>query len=251
MWTRLSAVCPPHLRLAQYSTGPGGGLRAGAIQAREGQMHYDLFWGEKQVGSYTLGAPGRHNVSNALAAISACCIAVIGSNGPTFQRSLHRAATALQDFYGVARRFQRCGEAKGIIVYDDYAHHPTEVRSTLETARDFLNRPLTVIFQPHRYSRTQQMGHEFGPAFAAADQVIITQLYSAFEEPIPGVSGRIVYDAVRGCFPDKPIYYVETLDKARHLAIELTRPGAAIITMGAGDISCLPALLLQELDSTS
>lgn len=250
MRTRLSAVCPPAVGLAEYGTGAGGELRAASIEAREGQMHYDLFWGEQTVGSYTLGAPGRHNVSNALAAISASCLAdVPGKLWLPCPQSLHRAATALQDFYGVARRFQRCGEAGGIVVYDDYAHHPTEVRSTLETAHEFLNRPVVVIFQPHRYSRTQQMGHEFGPAFAAADQVIITQLYSAFEEPIPGVSGRIVYDAVRQSFPDKPVYYVETLDEAHHLTRELIRPGDAIITMGAGDISRLPALLLQELNS--
>jgi UDP-N-acetylmuramate--alanine ligase len=147
----------------------------------------------------------------------------------------------------VERRFQRIGEANRVLVYDDYGHHPTEVATTLQTASEFLERPIVAVFQPHRYSRTQQMGHEFGPSFEAAERVIITQLYSAWEEPIEGVSGRIVFDAVRAYFPDKDVRYAENLDEARQLAIEITKPGEAIFCMGAGDITTLPPLLLDEL----
>jgi UDP-N-acetylmuramate--alanine ligase len=93
------------------------------------------------------------------------------------------------------------------------------------------------------------MGRDFGLAFAAADRVIITQLYSAFEEPIPGVSGRIVFDGLRESLPDTEAHYAETLDEARRLACEIAQPGDALITMGAGDIGTLPPLLLQDLQA--
>ncbi|MBV9867636.1 MAG: UDP-N-acetylmuramate--L-alanine ligase [Abitibacteriaceae bacterium] len=246
MWERLSARRREDLIVANYRTGLGGNLAASAIESRAGKTHYDLFYNRDWVGTFNLGVPGRHNVSNGLAAMSAACIQ-FQLAPEAFVHSVTSAATALQDFHGVARRFQLCGEANQVVVYDDYAHHPTEVGSTLQMAHEFLGRPLVVIFQPHRYSRTQQLGQEFGPSFAAADRIIITQLYSAFETPIEGVSGRIVFDAVRQSFPDKPIYYVETLEEARRLAGDLARPGDAMITMGAGDISRLPALLLQDL----
>jgi UDP-N-acetylmuramate--alanine ligase len=155
----------------------------------------------------------------------------------------------LASFNGIGRRFEKKGEAAGVLIYDDYGHHPTEVAKTLEAARDFLKRRLVVVFQPHRYSRTQQLGTQFGPAFEAADEVIITQLYSAFEEPIPGVSGEIVYNAVRHAFPDKPVFYVETLDDAQRLAMQRVQAGDTLFTMGAGDITRLGPRLLTDLQN--
>lgn len=216
-------------------------IRQGKGKTEYELCHYAFYNDETEnefVGNFSLFVAGEHNVSNALAAITASCL-----NGP----QPADAARALESFRGIGRRFELKGEANGVLIYDDYGHHPTEVEKTLEAARDFLGRRLVVIFQPHRYSRTQHLGAQFGPAFAAADIIIITQLYSAFEEPIPGVSGKIVYDAVKTALPDKPIFYVETLDDAVRLALKEVRPGDALFTMGAGDITKLGPQLLKEL----
>ena len=209
---------------------------------------FNLNWGNAGLDDFYLGAPGRHNVSNALAALCAAdCVTEDFSNAAYAEiGDRDFLANVLADFHGVKRRFQFIGEANDILIYDDYGHHPTEVASTLETAREFLQRPILAIFQPHRFSRTQQMGHLFGAAFEAADRVIITQLYSAFEEPIPGISGRIVFDSVRAAFPDKPLYYAETLEEARVLAKQIARRGDAILCLGAGDITTLPPQLLED-----
>ena len=187
-----------------------------------------------------VGVPGTHNQSNALAAIVAAGVLGVSENDAT---------NFVSEFNGVKRRFQKIGDANQITIYDDYAHHPTEVQSTLRAARDFLQRPVTVIFQPHRYSRTVQMGRDFGPSFDAADRIIITQLYSAFEEPIAGVSGRIVFDAVLENFPDKEIHYAEDLEQARSLALRIVQPNDVLFTMGAGDVSTLAPRLLKSLES--
>jgi UDP-N-acetylenolpyruvoylglucosamine reductase len=183
-----------------------------------------------------VGVPGVHNQSNALAAIAAA--GVLGVDEKS-------ARDCVRAFHGVKRRFQKIGETGGIAVYDDYAHHPTEVGSTLRAARDFLQRPVVAVFQPHRYSRTQQLGRDFGPSFEAADKVVITQLYSAFEEPIAGVSGKIVFDAARETFPDKEIFYAENLDDAKKIALQISKPGDVLFTMGAGDITTLGPQLLE------
>ena len=189
-------------------------------------------------GDYSLYVAGSHNVSNALAAITSVW---------PLNVQPEEAATALQSFCSTLRRFELKGEANNILVYDDYGHHPTEVEKTLQAAKEFLNRRLLVIFQPHRYSRTQQLGAAFGPAFASADEIIITQLYSAFEEPIEGVSGKIVYDAVQCAFPGKPLSYAETLEEAKRLAVDKARPGDVVLTMGAGDITTLGPQILDAL----
>ncbi|MDF2441601.1 MAG: UDP-N-acetylmuramate--alanine ligase [Abditibacteriota bacterium] len=219
-------------------------LQASAVNQLAGETLYSLQGasGGRRTGPFRLVVPGLHNLSNALAA----CLATT-----SLDVEADDAAASLEEFRGVARRFQFAGEANDILVYDDYAHHPTEVQSTLSAAREFLQRPITAVFQPHRFSRTQQMGHLFGPSFEAAERVIVTQLYSAWEEPIPGVSGRIVFDAIQRSFPDKPLFYAETLDEACALVIELTQPGDAILTMGAGDIGAQPRRIVEELQRQS
>lgn len=186
-----------------------------------------------------VGVPGAHNQSNALGAIIAAETAGVAKED---------AYRFVRNFRGIKRRFQKIGEANGVVVYDDYAHHPTEVESTLRAACEFLQRPVIAVFQPHRYSRTQQMGEAFGPSFADADKIIITELYSAFEEPIPGVSGKIVHEAVRKNFPKKPVYYAEDLQEARRLVGTLARPGDLVFTMGAGDITRLAPQLVSDFE---
>jgi UDP-N-acetylmuramate--alanine ligase len=229
-------------------------LSADAIEARDGLQSFDLVANDVTLGSFAMGVPGRHNVSNALAALGACWLHQVDISVNTETQvfdegDMARMAAALRDFRGVGRRFEYVGEANNIVIYDDYAHHPTEVAATLQAAREFLNRPITAIFQPHRFSRTAQMGEAFGPSFGAARRVIITELYSAFEEPIEGISGRIIFEAVQKAFPDKIVEWADSLEDARRLALELTKPGEAIITMGAGDIGKEPAALLAQLQS--
>ena len=186
------------------------------------------------------GVPGKHNRSNAAAALAVALHLGIARED---------ALKAIHSFHGVSRRFEKVGEVNDIVIYDDYAHHPTEVTSTLEAAAT-LNRRIIAIFQPHRYSRTQQLGAQFGDSFGAADVVIITELYSAFEEPIEGVSGRVVYDAVRQASPDKKVLFASDLATAQSMATEIARSGDAIFTIGAGDITKLSRQLLANLGSS-
>ncbi len=191
-----------------------------------------------------LNIPGLHNVSNATGAVAAA-LTQLGLS--RLNESLPHAAHTLQSFVGTLRRFERKGEARNIVVYDDYGHHPTEVRATLDAAKEFLDRPIAVVFQPHRYSRTLALHRDFGSAFESADKIIITQLYSAYETPIEGVSGRMVFDAVRENYPDKATFYAENLDEAKKIALEILESGDALLTMGAGDITKLGAQILEAL----
>ena len=195
-----------------------------------------------------LPAPGEHNRSNALGALKACeCVEVREWRNENDQGLFATLVNPLLTFAGTLRRFERKGEVSGVLVYDDYGHHPTEVAATLQAAREFLNRPIVVVFQPHRYSRTQALYREFGEAFDTAERVIITQLYSAHEEPIEGVSGRLIYDEVVANNPDKPVFYAEDLDEALKLVVANARPGDAVLTMGAGTVTTLGARILAAL----
>lgn len=181
----------------------------------------------KKLGSIALQVPGLHNALNALAAI-ATGVQV----GLTFQQ----IGSALKAFSGVKRRFQLLGQKDSVSIYDDYAHHPTEVASTLKAAADAKNGRLVCIFQPHRYSRTSFLAKDFGMSFANADLVIVTDVYSAGENPIPGVSGKLITDAILENEGNKNIAYLPHLhDVVGYLEQEI-KPGDMIITMGAGDI---------------
>ena len=184
----------------------GGELVAQNIESVPGAMRFEMVSDSVSCGTFSLPVAGRHNVSNALAAIGSVALAL----GRQSLEELGAMARAMESFAGTLRRMERKGEEGGVLVVDDYGHHPTEVAATLRAARDFYARPLTVVFQPHRYSRTQQMGHEFGDCFEAADRIVITQLYSAFETPIEGVSGKIVFDAAKRAVPDKEILWATT-----------------------------------------
>lgn len=225
---------------------PEADARVENIRAADGAMLFDVQFYGKELGTMKLGAPGEHNVSNALAALCAAdAVCEEWSEAALREKSAPDLREVWADYSGVRRRFERIGDAGGIVVYSDYGHHPTEVARTLETAREFLGRPVLAIFQPHRFSRTQQMGTAFGGSFAAASRVVITELYSAFEEPIEGVSGKIVLDAVRAS--GKDAQWAADLGEARRLALELAHEGDAIFCLGAGDIGGLPQKILSDL----
>jgi UDP-N-acetylmuramate--alanine ligase len=186
-----------------------------------------------------LRVPGIHNLRNAVAALGA----VEALGGP-----LQPAADALAAFSGVGRRFERLGEHGGIAVVDDYAHHPSELVATLSAARQaYPGRRLVAVFQPHLYSRTIAHGEAMGVALAAADLVFVTEIYAAREQPVPGVSGRQVADAAVRAGADARFEAVRA-DVGRRVR-EALRPGDVVLTLGAGDITCVAPELVRWLSA--
>src|SRR4051794_33167545 len=180
-----------------------------------------------------LRVPGRHNVLNALAALA--CLRAAGV-------SVADAAPALATFTGAKRRFERRGtSASGAEVYDDYAHHPTEVRATLEAARTLGGRRVVAVFQPHLFSRTKMLAREFGRALALADVVAVLDVYPARElaEDYPGVSGLMVARAAADAGGGRRVYWTPTHDDAERALGRLLGPGDVLITLGAGDVDHL------------
>jgi UDP-N-acetylmuramate--alanine ligase len=193
--------------------------------------------GEKK-GPVEIRMPGRHNVLNSLAAVGVALELEIPLEAVT--RGLLRVG-------GIHRRFQKKGEARGIDVLDDYGHHPTEIRATLAALREcYPDRRLVVLFQPHRYSRTQALAHEFATAFNQADQLVITEIYAASEKPIPGVSGEGLTETVRRHGHHRALFEPDvTLLHER--VMEWLQPGDVVLTLGAGNITKVGERLLEAL----
>ncbi len=187
-----------------------------------------------------LQAPGRHNLQNALAAVAV---------GLELGVPLVTIAEALASFKGVDRRFQRRGEAGGVMVIDDYGHHPTEIAAVMEAARATLRRRIIAVFQPHRYTRTAQLLDRFGTALRQADEVVLTDIYAAGEDPIPGVTIEALAAAMNAGLP-RPVHLAKTLDAVVLMVLSLARPGDAVFTLGAGSISSIGDRLLAELRRT-
>lgn len=182
-----------------------------------------------------LAVPGRHNLENA-----ACALALADWCGVP----LEDAAARLSTFAGVGRRFEERGEAAGVRVVDDYAHHPTEVRATLAAAREGHRGRIVAVFQPHLYSRTRALASELGASLAGADVVVVTEVYASREDADPAVSGRSVANAVP---PPTVVRFAPTLAVATDQVLEMVRPGDLVITMGAGDVTGMGKELLGRL----
>jgi UDP-N-acetylmuramate--alanine ligase len=189
-----------------------------------------------EVARLALAVPGIHNLRNAAAALAVCH--ALGAD-------VAAAAAGLATFTGAARRFQRLGVAEGVEVVDDYAHHPTELRATLAAARQLGPDRIVVLVQPHRYSRTQAFGAELGRAAAAADVVIVTDVYGSTERPVPGVSGTLVADAAEEA--GASVVYRPSLGEAIEELVRVTRPGDLVLTTGAGDVTTVGPALLARL----
>jgi UDP-N-acetylmuramate--alanine ligase len=191
----------------------------------------------QQLGQLRLRVPGRHNLLNALGAV-----AVGIEAGIPFERM----AAALGEFHGAERRFQLVGEAAGVMVVDDYGHHPTEIAAVIAASRAGINRRVVVVFQPHRYSRTQQLMREFGTALSGADEVVITDIYPAGEAPIPGVTVDALISAVRSR-AHGPVHLVRAIDDVPSEVAALAKPGDLVITMGAGSIGTTGERILAAI----
>jgi UDP-N-acetylmuramate--alanine ligase len=176
----------------------------------------------------SVAVPGDHMVSNATAGIAAAL---------ALGHDIEEATRALSTFGGVRRRFDRIGCAGEVEVVDDYAHHPTEVRATLDAARRVSDGRVWVVFQPHRYSRTQALAPEFAAAFDHADRVVMMDVYSAGETPIPGVSGKTLVDAMLDHDGRTRVAYLPHRADVAPYVTDRVRPGDLVMTMGAGDVT--------------
>lgn len=228
-------------RVITYGYNPQAMIRAVKVSHETFISKFTVVSDEKTYGSINLKAPGDHNVKNALAAISV---------GIELGIPFERIKSGLERFEGVFRRFQIKLNSDQIIVIDDYAHHPTEVQATIQAARNgWPDRRIIAVFQPHLYSRTQQMYKEFGLSFFNAEVLIITEIYPSREKPIEGVSGKMIADTAKN-YGHKDVHYLA--DKAslpNHLQ-EIIKDGDIVITMGAGDIYKYNQNFVDQVNNT-
>ena len=230
---------PRGARVIRYGMNGGGAsdLRARDIRQNGAGQDWEVVFEGRALGRVAVGVPGAHNVRNALAAIA---------SGIALGATVKAMAPGLASFAGVERRFQRLGDARGVSVVDDYAHHPTEIRATLEAARAaFPGRRIIAAFQPHLFSRTRDFAREFGEALAAADTVFLTEIYPAREQPIPGVTSDLIEREVRGA--GGTIGWRGDRATLADALAGSVRESDVVLTIGAGDITRTGPELLERL----
>jgi UDP-N-acetylmuramate--alanine ligase len=227
-------------RVVTYAASVPATYRVGDVCTHEDfTLSFDVFEKEFLLGRARLRMPGRHNALNALAAVAVGRELGLGSSA---------ILAALESFEGVGRRFEAKGEEDGILVVDDYGHHPNEIAAVLRAAKDHSRRRTVVVFQPHRYTRTRDLLPEFAGCFDQADLLFIVPIYPAGEDPIPGVTEEAIAKAVVG-HGHPACRHLEDLDGAAAAIRPLLRSGDLVITLGAGNITRLGDLLLRELAS--
>lgn len=222
--------------------GGGPDFRATDISLKQWGAEFRAHFRGRNLGPFRLSVPGIHNISNALAAISI---------GVELDVPVDLIRKALVTFTGVERRFHLRGEANGIMVVDDYGHHPTEIKATLAAAKQgWEDRRLVVLFQPHRYSRSRDCAEEFTHAFDHADLLFMTEIYAAGEQPIPGVSGANLAESVRAA-GHQGVTFVAQKEMLPDQVLPHVKPGDLVITLGAGDIWKAGTGLLARLAPSS
>jgi len=223
-----------------YGTSDTADYRMVDVEPGRAGISFTLLHSGAEVVRVDLPTPGMHNALNAAAAV----VTAIQLGAPA-----DAAARALSRFGGVARRFEFRGEVDGITFVDDYAHLPTEVAAALAAARDGDWKRIVCVFQPHRYSRTAALWHDFARSFAQADLVVITDIYASGETPRPGITGKLVVDAVLDSDPWSSVAWLPRLDEVvGWLALRL-RPGDLCLTLGAGDLTAVPDLVIGRLSA--
>lgn len=218
----------PHLTRRTISYGS-----AAQADVSASRVHLDTSFGSRftvrafgeEMGEVNLGVPGLHNIQNALATVAV---------GLDLGIKFENIANALAEFRGAERRFQIKGEKNGVLVVDDYGHHPTEIKATLAAARTAGRRVVT-LFQPHRYTRTRDLKDDFGRSFYGADLLLITDIYAASEDPIDGVTSQAMAEQVER-FGHRHVEYVGALSGAAARLKEVIRPGDLVLTLGAGNV---------------
>lgn len=224
-------------RIITYGLSRQADIRAEGVAFDGITTRFDAVVHGEKLGTVTLSVPGYHNVRNALATI-----AVAGEMSIPFEVTVQ----ALGEFRTVDRRFEIKGEAAGVMIVDDYAHHPTEIEASLDGARCGFNRRIVAVFQPHLYSRTRDFHAEFGRAFMNADILVVTDVYPAREEPIPGITGKLVAEDAFAA-GHRNVTYAENREEIVGLLSEMVRPGDMVVTFGAGDINRVGVELLETL----
>jgi UDP-N-acetylmuramate--alanine ligase len=210
---------------------------ASEIDASAGGVAFNLAHNGNVLGRIKLPMPGLHNVKNALAASAAAIDMGIGFSA---------VKKGLENFSGVARRFEIKGIVKDVIIVDDYAHHPTEVSAALQSALKGWNKQVVAVFQPHLYSRTRDLYKEFAEALFAADEVVVMDVYPAREEPIEGVSGALIVDELKK-MNHQAAMYVQKKSGLIEAVKDIIKNDSIVLFMGAGDITRYPDRLLKEL----
>lgn len=202
-------------------------------------MVYDIYHKGINIERVRLRVPGDHNVLNSLAAFIVahdCC----GVEARVITKGLGK-------FIGAKRRFETKGHVAGVWVVDDYAHHPTEIKATLKAAKELDKHRVICVFQPHRFSRTSLLKDEFATAFTSADEVYMTDIYSSGEDPIPGIDGNTIPNAIKEA-TGQDVNYVPSVDDLPEVLAKVVRPNDLVITMGAGSINQYGPKLLEILE---
>jgi UDP-N-acetylmuramate--alanine ligase len=224
-------------RYVTYGESQQADYRAEAIEVDGHAVRFDAFRRKEPLGRFEVRMVGRHNALNALAVVAL---------GDEMGIPAPAVRDALAVFQGVQRRFTVRGEAGGVTVVDDYGHHPAEVKATLAGAREAFRRRVVCVFQPHRYTRTRDLLSEFATAFDHADVLLLTDIYAAGEDPIPGATAQSLADAVRAC-GHRDVTLVPRAELAR-AARARVRPGDLVLTLGAGDVTQVGPELLAMLE---
>jgi len=226
-------------KIVTYGLNAQADVQAIDLEFSGRKASYTLIYKGKDYGRINLQVPGIHNIKNSLAGIAV---------GMELGIEFEKIKKAVERFRGVYRRFEIRAEVNGIIVVDDYAHHPTEIRAVLQAAKDGWKRRVVAVFQPHLYSRTRDFYLDFGRSFFNADVCVLTDVYPAREEPIEGVSGKLIADAARD-FGHKDVHYVPNKMELADYVLGLVKSGDMVIFMGAGDITKICGEFIKKLES--
>jgi UDP-N-acetylmuramate--alanine ligase len=224
-------------RFTTYGLTPQADFQAKEIVFEGLSTSFDVIRQRQEIGRLSLRMPGLHNVYNALAAL-----------GTAFELDIpfRVVQETLRDFGGIQRRFQIKGEKKGVLIVDDYGHHPVEIMATLKAARTGWGKRIVAVFQPHRYTRTQALFNDFLTAFYDADVLILTEIYPAGEDRIEGVESRALFEGLRGHGHKDVTYLADKKEIVEHL-LRILSPGDLVITLGAGDIWQVSEELVKQL----
>jgi len=226
-------------RFTTYGLSAEADFSAQDLKLKAAGAEFNVLHGGKALGKLRLHLPGRHSATNALAAVAVA---------HELEIPFAHVAQALDGFTGIHRRFEIKGEPRGILVIDDYGHHPVEIRATIGAIRDGWKRPLTVIFQPHRYTRTRDLFDDFLTAFEGADRLVLTDIYAAGEDPIAGVSGEALYQAIKRKGHLEVEFIADKGQIVGQIAAKLAA-GDIVLTLGAGDIYKIGDALAEALGS--
>jgi UDP-N-acetylmuramate--alanine ligase len=224
-------------RFATYGLSAEADFSAQDLKMSSSGVEFTALHQGQSMGRLRLHLPGRHSATNAMAAVAVAF---------ELEIPFKQVTDALGAFTGIHRRFEIKGEPNGILVIDDYGHHPTEIRATIGAIRDSWKRPLTVIFQPHRFTRTRDLFDEFLTAFEGADRLVLTEIYPAGEDPIPGATGEALYQAIKRKGHLDVQFIPDKTDIIAQLAGGL-KSGDMVLTLGAGDIYKIGEALVEAL----